>query len=231
MIFEWTKEWLSKQGPHHQILENVDSSNSYAKKMKPEFFSMILAHHQSLGRGRFNRSWVNSDLMCSFTWLSSNKPRGTLSCLAGIALYTALTKNFPDLNWSIKAPNDICTDEKKIAGILTEIISESQAHQVVIGVGINVLHTPSLIKEDQVVSAASIHEYTPVDQNKWTLFLNDLYAEFKEIELHQSVAFSRHQNEVLTQALRAHPSQKGLKQVNPDGSLIYEDRSVPWNKS
>jgi BirA family transcriptional regulator, biotin operon repressor / biotin---[acetyl-CoA-carboxylase] ligase len=61
-----------------------------------------------------------------------------LSLISGVAVQDA-TREVTGLHADIRWPNDLLIDEKKFAGILTEMSSDSsRVHHAVIGVGINV---------------------------------------------------------------------------------------------
>lgn len=105
--------------------------------------TVILAEHQTAGKGRLGRSWVsppNKNIYCSMilrdprlqqhlTWI----PLAT-----GLALQEAIQKTLgitPSLKW----PNDLLIGNKKLAGILCESTSRGHTGGVfIIGFGVNV---------------------------------------------------------------------------------------------
>ena len=92
--------------------------------------AVALAEHQTEGRGRLGRSWVDSGLMFSVLL----EPPGQvaewpeLTLVAARAIAAAIG---PEA--TIKDPNDVLLDGRKIAGILAEA-----GDRVVLGIGINV---------------------------------------------------------------------------------------------
>jgi Biotin-(acetyl-CoA carboxylase) ligase len=61
-----------------------------------------------------------------------------LSLISGVAVQDA-TREVTGLQADIRWPNDLLINEKKFAGILTEVSSDSsRVHHAVIGIGINV---------------------------------------------------------------------------------------------
>lgn len=92
--------------------------------------AVALAEHQSEGRGRLGRTWVDSALMFSVA-LRPPVPVARwpeLTLVAAHAVAGAVGEGA-----TIKHPNDVLVDGKKVAGIL----AEASGH-VVLGIGINV---------------------------------------------------------------------------------------------
>jgi BirA family biotin operon repressor/biotin-[acetyl-CoA-carboxylase] ligase len=83
--------------------------------------AVALTHHQSEGRGRLGRTWVDSGLM--FSVLLEPAPP-----VADWAVADAIG---PEA--AIKDPNDVLVGGRKVAGILAEA-----SERVVLGIGINV---------------------------------------------------------------------------------------------
>ncbi len=104
--------------------------------------TMLIAEHQSAGRGRAGRSWL-SEAGKSLTFSLAWKFDGPLTRLlglplaVGVALAEALdAQNVPvQLKW----PNDVERDGAKLAGILIETAAASGATWAVIGIGLNLV--------------------------------------------------------------------------------------------
>jgi BirA family biotin operon repressor/biotin-[acetyl-CoA-carboxylase] ligase len=100
--------------------------------------AVALTHHQSEGRGRLGRTWVDSGLMFSVL-LEPPPPVAEwpeLTLVAARAVADAIGREA-----EIKHPNDVLVDGRKVAGILAEasgqILAEASG-RVVLGIGINV---------------------------------------------------------------------------------------------
>ncbi|WP_445476193.1 biotin--[acetyl-CoA-carboxylase] ligase [Methanococcoides methylutens] len=129
-------------GKELHYFETVDSTNDMAKKMgiKAEEGTVVIAEMQESGRGRKGDPWVSPK---GGIWLSVilkpgilpvHAPRLTL--MAGVAVVRTI-KEF-GVNASIKWPNDVVIDGRKVCGILTEMDAEvDHIGFVVIGIGIN----------------------------------------------------------------------------------------------
>ncbi len=105
--------------------------------------TIVCAETQSQGRGRLGRKWMSPkekglyfSLVLRPDFALTQMPYMTL--MSAVALAQAFETTC-DLKVSIKWPNDILVDGKKLAGILTEMRAEmDQVKLVVIGIGINV---------------------------------------------------------------------------------------------
>ena len=104
--------------------------------------SVVVADHQTRGRGRMGRTWHSSDargLAMSVLIHLSCEPDmlGTLPLVAGLALSRAFDRLGVDVE--LKWPNDLLLDGRKLAGILCEGRKTASGIQAaVVGVGVNV---------------------------------------------------------------------------------------------
>lgn len=129
--------------------KKVDSTNDIAYQLAEKGVkegTIILAEEQSRGKGRHGRHWVSPSkggiyLSCILRPKipPSEIPRITL--LAAVATAKAI-RTATSLDVSIKWPNDLVLDGKKICGILTEMKAEQDSVDfIIVGIGINV-NTP-----------------------------------------------------------------------------------------
>ncbi|HUF59647.1 MAG TPA: biotin--[acetyl-CoA-carboxylase] ligase [Actinomycetota bacterium] len=125
--------------------EVTDSTNATALAMAaagaPEW-TLVAAGHQTAGRGREGRTWVDrpgAALMCSLVLRPSLTPDrlGLMSLAAGVAMAEAAS-GASDRSVRCKWPNDLLVGESKVGGILGEAeIIEGRIRHVVVGVGVN----------------------------------------------------------------------------------------------
>jgi BirA family biotin operon repressor/biotin-[acetyl-CoA-carboxylase] ligase len=92
--------------------------------------AVALAEHQTAGRGRLGRAWVDSALMFSVA-LYPEPPVADWPELTLVAAQAVADAIGPSA--SIKHPNDVLVEGRKAAGILAEA-----GERVVVGIGINV---------------------------------------------------------------------------------------------
>jgi BirA family biotin operon repressor/biotin-[acetyl-CoA-carboxylase] ligase len=100
--------------------------------------AVALAEHQTGGRGRLGRVWVDepgTGLSFSVVLLPPGPVTGwpELTLVAAAAVAGAIGPGA-----AIKAPNDVLLDGRKVAGIL----AEAEPPRVVLGIGVNVATAP-----------------------------------------------------------------------------------------
>lgn len=128
-----------------ELLLDIGSTNSWLLERASDHMGKryaVLAEKQTSGRGRRGRQWVspfgkNIYLSLLVTLQGAVGQQFGLSLMTAIAVERALVK-LGIQGISLKWPNDIYLDGKKLAGILLEA-HQSQPNfcQVVIGVGLN----------------------------------------------------------------------------------------------
>jgi BirA family biotin operon repressor/biotin-[acetyl-CoA-carboxylase] ligase len=131
------------------IEATVDSTNSAVQRvaLTQQHATVILAEHQSNGRGRHGRQWhspFGRNLYLSLGW-KFDKSLSKLGCLPlVVALATARALSRAGLRGHrVKWPNDLLLDGRKLCGCLVEMQGESHGPcHAVLGVGINV-HMPA----------------------------------------------------------------------------------------
>lgn len=127
------------------VYDEIDSTNDLAKhylaQNAPEG-SMIVADSQTKGRGRLGRSWHSeSGVGIYFSFLlkpeidPAHLPQLTL--MTSVAVVNAINE-VSHSRATLKWPNDILLNGKKLCGILAEYCRAENKSGVVIGVGVNV---------------------------------------------------------------------------------------------
>ena len=122
------------------LLDEVDSTNEFIKKMEKKEGLFVLANFQTRGKGRQNRSWVapkNSSIFISICLKPTKNGRlSWIPLLTSLALFRSL-ESLTTENIKIKWPNDLVliknNQQFKFSGILVEMIDD----YAVVGVGIN----------------------------------------------------------------------------------------------
>lgn len=103
---------------------------------------VLVADHQTAGRGRFDRRWVSpqgSSLSVSALFRPTRPGRewGWLSILVGMAATEAIAGAIGEGRVSLKWPNDVLVDGLKVCGILSERVEAPGGPAAVVGIGIN----------------------------------------------------------------------------------------------
>ncbi len=129
----------------------VGSTNAEALARAPAGESgplWIIAQAQTAGRGRRGREWVSKPGNLYATLLLTGLAQASiaqLSFVAALAVHDAISEQAPNLAMrvSLKWPNDLLCDGKKVCGILLEGEGAADgAGNVAIGIGVNCAHHP-----------------------------------------------------------------------------------------
>lgn len=124
----------NKVGFQIEVVDEIDSTNTYFKDnyMSHNTKSILIALKQTNGRGRFLRKWEsNEDLTFSILF----KEKYNNAIIAPLSIVMALDSL--RIETTIKWPNDIYLNGKKLAGILIEEIFNTDYIASVVGIGIN----------------------------------------------------------------------------------------------
>jgi len=159
VLFELNTKFI---GGKIYYFKSLPSTNLYAKdliKKNAEEGTIVIADIQTKGRGRKNRSWSSPEGGLWFSIiLYPNIPTQyamLVTMVTSVSIVQAINE-LTGLSPTIKWPNDLLLEGKKICGILTELDAEmDRINYSVVGVGINVNN--SLEKELQD-KATSLHQ-------------------------------------------------------------------------
>lgn len=232
-VFKETQKIFESQNIIHIGLETTTSTNSLAKEEAFALSSTLkcyIADQQTQGRGRGDHSWLNSNpghaLLCTYSFAVPHPPQPITTALAGLRIYQALSLIFKNLNWSLKAPNDILLNEKKVCGLLIESQQMGASCRLIIGIGLNVFSAPPEIKD-----ATSLAQETPISQSDWQLFVTELTNAMRAVaDGSAKTALSPTEREQLLLALNRNAKLKTtFAQVSPFADLVdINGDSISW---
>jgi len=145
---------MPRLGAPRLDVESCESTQLLVDTSLPEG-ALVVADHQTAGRGRLGRSWdapAGAALLFSVLLKPPPEPpTPQLSLVAGIAVADTLERTL-GLSVQLKWPNDVMLRRKKIAGCL----AEARDGAVVLGIGVNVNQTTDQLPEN----AGSIRSLT-----------------------------------------------------------------------
>lgn len=237
-IGEVTHHWAQAQKISVTYSSQSDSTNTQAKNAAfsetalSEQLIIYLTEQQSAGRGRGQNKWTNSkpgsQLLSTWSFMIDQAPHPTISPMMGLALYRAAFSTWPFLKWNLKAPNDLYINDKKVAGLLLETVSQGEDHRLLVGLGLNVIDAPQQINTATCL-VRELPGTAPLLAQDWISFLERLIFEMSfSLQLSFEGMNSTSCNSLLA-ALNAHPLlQQPYISLDENGNLSTQDKKISW---
>ena len=200
--------------------EKIGSTNDWAKETKTDSPSLFTCNQQTAGRGRYSRSWTDSEqggqVFISYSMFLKEAPHFLLAPLIGLQIKDFLKNTFPqDTSYQLKLPNDIYLNRKKLCGILCEMQQQNNQYRLIIGLGINLFTHPNLensgaiLKEKSSLPENFVEELTGAIQN----------CDFHLEKLKPNVAFTK---DVVLQM------DEAVVDVSSEFDFISNQRVINW---
>lgn len=238
------------------VFDTVNSTNIEAKKLGIEGYknkTIVVSDEQSKGRGRFGRTFVSpkgKGIYLSLIIKPENMNISDVSfstILTVVGVFRALNK-LTKQNIKIKWVNDLYIDNKKVSGILTELISDVESGNIdfiVSGIGININAStddfPDELKD--IVSSIKLENIT---RNELIAKItNEIYSIFLNFDKKEII--KEYKNNQLLLGKFIHYEKNGehkegtVLDINQDGCLVVEvdnkieelnsgEVSIQWNR-
>jgi BirA family biotin operon repressor/biotin-[acetyl-CoA-carboxylase] ligase len=147
-----------------RVFQETTSTNDIVEKLARDGVKegvVVFAESQTKGRGRLGRKWVSpakKGLWFSVLLRPRLRPQETtqLTVTSAVAVRRAIAVH-THLNPAIKWPNDIVLEDRKVAGILTELSAElDRVKYVILGIGVDVNQSPGDFPPDLRRAATSL---------------------------------------------------------------------------
>lgn len=231
-----TSQWAQSSKLPHQYLKSTESTNDLAKaeafgKDGEESLKVYLTDEQTAGRGRGKNSWLNAEpgsaLLSSWSFMLQDPPHPTLTAKLGLGLIRALSSTWPYLTWNLKAPNDIYLNDRKVAGLLTETISQGDDHRLIIGLGLNVWSHPEKVELATHLSM-ELPEDAPLIGEDWIGFLDRWIFEMSDAVGRGFDELNTSDCEALTFYMNQYSSRERVERVKSDGSIVTSTKTTNW---
>ena len=177
---------------HSQVASTNDIAIARGKAGVAEG-TLIIAEHQTAGRGRYGRRWDAPPGKCILVSVVLRhrllRDQVALPNLMGAIAIARAIREIHGLDARIKAPNDVHIMGKKVAGVLTELAYDNQ-HQpfFVLGIGVNVNNVlkdfpPELRETATSVRIAAAHIRNQDAEIRRTPLLGVILYQLEEIYL------------------------------------------------
>ena len=172
-----------------QTMESTTSTNDLAKlyaNQNSTTPAIFISEEQTAGRGRLGRTFVSpakSGLyisLCLFPTVAL-EDLSLITCATAVACVETL-EELTGKSLNIKWVNDLFCQDKKVGGILTEVISDFESQQVqalIVGIGINLIDSPQSFPEELHSVVGSIFS-SKEEYNESSFNRNHFIAQFLE---------------------------------------------------
>tara|TARA_Y100001970_G_C13898890_1_gene682549 strand:+ start:219 stop:752 length:534 start_codon:yes stop_codon:yes gene_type:complete len=119
-----------------RIIKNTDYQNG-----------MVISTSQIKGRGQYGKKWISQkgNLFVSFFYCLENinyslKKITKFNCL----LVKKIIEKYYKKNIFYKKPNDLLIEKKKVCGILQETVKKFDQNFLIVGIGLNLVKSPTI---------------------------------------------------------------------------------------
>ena len=213
--------------------KELDSTSTYIKERVPELdnFDIVSTDHQTNGRGRTGHDWEDDNGQNILMSILLKDPEiiksfNILSIAVGVIVYRFLTNYLSPKSISLKWPNDVYVNDKKICGILLE---GKLPDYVIIGIGLNINQKEFSI--DNATSLSLETEYSFKIEDVRNLFINHLLKELSNFANKKDTyidEFNKHNyllnKEISYFDVTTNENKKGVAlDINQSGELLVNN--------
>ena len=174
-------------GQNIEYYSFTDSTNDDAWKLisnnESKNGTLIITDYQKKGRGRRDTKWISAPgKNLTFSLIleeHNNENLGLFSILSAISIVKGI-KKFANIDCTLKWPNDILLNKKKIGGILIETKKKHNIIYLVIGIGLNINQEEIPEKLQNLASSLLIENSRTVQREPLLAFiLNEFEKTYK----------------------------------------------------
>lgn len=145
-----------------RTFSRAGDSRPYGRRQHDLQPCLLVAEHQTHGRGRQGRAWHSTpgaSLTFSISLPLDVADWSGLSLVVGTAIADALDPEGRRLQ--LKWPNDLWLDQRKLGGILIETVPAGSSRMAIIGVGLNVSDRARVADSQLSTGFAALQELLP----------------------------------------------------------------------
>tara|TARA_B100000029_G_scaffold32428_1_gene30972 strand:- start:703 stop:1251 length:549 start_codon:yes stop_codon:yes gene_type:complete len=152
----------------------VKSTNDKAIKIirsKKNKQGIVISDLQTNGKGTMGKKWVSQKgnfFVSIFFELKKNMPKPKEFSLISPLIIKKILNKYSRFEAKIKWPNDLLIKNKKVCGILQELIKLDEKNFLIIGIGINTLRSPN----DKKFKSISLSECSDKTINNYEILKN-----------------------------------------------------------
>jgi BirA family biotin operon repressor/biotin-[acetyl-CoA-carboxylase] ligase len=181
----------SKWWHYHQLTSTNDKAKELAAKGYLKDKAVVIADHQTHGRGQQNASWYSNpgdSLTLSLVVFPSSllaKDQFWLNMAVSVGILESLIPFLEPVaaHYAIKWPNDLMLEHRKMGGILIENVLEGNyIHQSVVGIGLN-LGDFYLEALPQAIGLSSVTEEIPDHDHMAQSLVDKIIEAYRKVTL------------------------------------------------
>ena len=179
-----TSSWLKQL----DIVPAIDSTNTalIARAQNDSIDGhVLLAELQTQGRGRRGRKWISpfgrNVMLSSGFWLTAPSANiGSISLAIGVAVAKAI-EGVMDISIQLKWPNDIYLNDRKLGGILIDLLHAGPPVKLLLGIGLNVHAAPDGLESPNAPAIALADVVPdPSRHDVVSMLLNELVSTIRQ---------------------------------------------------
>ena len=163
--------------------KKVNSTNDLAiKKIKNGITKgIVIADYQKKGRGQHGKKWLSfkGNLFITIFFKIKKNINIKKITILNCKIIKKILLKYIKKTISIKAPNDLLINNKKICGILQEIKFKNESKFLIIGIGINLVKSPKI----KNYPTTNILKETGIKVKKYDLIKNIEKSYIKNLKL------------------------------------------------
>jgi len=130
--------------------KKIKSTNDQAIKMIKKGLNrgIIITKEQTDGRGQHGNKWISlkGNVFMTIFFEISKKRKISEFTKFNLKIVKRVIQKYIKKKLTIKHPNDILINKKKVCGILQEVIFFKLKKLMIVGIGINIKKSPRIIK-------------------------------------------------------------------------------------
>ena len=197
--------------------------------------AVFIAKTQTKGRGRYERSFISPEGGLYMTYVSpANEGFSLWAIMSAVAVSRVLQR--AGIHATIKWPNDLKIDGKKVCGILPESVVTDKRY-VIMGIGVNINTTADNLEEVKDI-ATSVYITTGKKMSvkkfaKW--LVKELYSVFEVEDTEDLLDEYKRKCETLSKKVADAEGFEGIAtEITEDGSLVItsenEEKEINWGE-
>jgi len=232
-------EFSMRETMYIKAFEELESTNLYAKDNLENLSdrAIILTKHQTAGRGRLQRSWLDLGGENLYMTIVLKPILKDINIYSNLTQYLSVTLckllETYGLTPQIKWPNDVLINGKKIAGILSEAVLRGNSIKgIVLGIGVNLNVEKENLKlvTDKEVTSLNIEFGKTIDLQDFQTKLCDMFFKNYDEFLGEGFEFIKKDYINRIYFLDTEISVKGFnsivtgiaREINNHGELVLE---------